>query len=71
MMIVIIMVFVVCYLFNCIFDVIFIFKWGYVVFFSFVILVIFLLIVRIFFINNVINLFIYFLGDLKFRNIIK
>lgn len=71
MMIAITTAFVVCYLPNCILDAISTFKRGYVAPPSPVILATLPLIARTFFINNVINPFIYLLGDPKFRNIIK
>lgn len=65
-MIVIIVVFILCYFFNCILDVVFIFKRGVFFLLSLIILGIFLLLVRVFFINNIINFFIYLVGELKF-----
>lgn len=71
MMIAITLAFIVCYVPNCILDAISTFKHGYVAPPSPIVLATLPLIARTFFINNVINPFIYLLGDPKFRNIIK
>ncbi|XP_048764291.1 trace amine-associated receptor 1-like [Ostrea edulis] len=71
MMIAITVGFIVCYIPNCILDAISTFKHGYVAPPSPIVLATLPLIARTFFINNVINPFIYLFGDPKFRNIIK
>ncbi|XP_062582376.1 C3a anaphylatoxin chemotactic receptor-like [Saccostrea cucullata] len=71
MMIAITVAFILCYIPNCILDAISTFKHGYVAPPSPIVLATFPLIARTFFINNVINPFIYLFGDPKFRNIIR
>lgn len=69
-MIVIIVVFILCYFFNFFLDVIFIFKRDVIFKLSFIVLGIFFLLVRVYFINNIINFFIYLVGEIKFCKIV-
>ncbi|XP_062589526.1 C3a anaphylatoxin chemotactic receptor-like [Saccostrea cucullata] len=70
LMIAITVAFIVCYLPNCILDAISTFKRGNIFPPSPIVLGTLPLLARAFFINNIINPFIYLIGESKFRNII-
>lgn len=71
LMIAITVAFILCYLPNCILDAASTFKRGVLFPPSPIILGILPLLARAFFINNIINPFIYLVGESKFRNIVK
>ncbi|XP_048764305.2 C3a anaphylatoxin chemotactic receptor-like [Ostrea edulis] len=71
LMIAITVAFILCYLPNCLLDAISTFKRGNIFPPSPIVLGTLPLLARAFFINNVINPFIYLIGESKFRNIVK